>query len=66
MVKLHTTYLVDRKGRPRAVQLPVHEFRHLIDLLEDLEETAYLKAHRNDVLVPMAKVHASLQRRGLV
>lgn len=66
MVKLHTQYIVDTKGRRRAVQLPFHEFRHLIDLIEDLEDLAYLKAHRHDKLIPMAKVHASLKRPAAV
>ena len=38
------------------------EFRRLVDLLEDVEDIAYLKAHRHEKLVPMAKVHASLKR----
>lgn len=62
MVKLHTQYLVDRRGRRHAVQLPLSEFRRLIDLIEDLEDVAYLKTHRHDSLIPMAKVHASLKR----
>ena len=62
MVKLHTQYLVDRKGRRRAVQLPFSEFRRLVDFIEDLEDIAYLKAHRHDKLIPMANVHASLKR----
>lgn len=62
MVKLHTQYLVDSKGRRRAVQVPFKEFRQLIDLLEDVEDITYLKAHRHDKLIPMAKVHASLKR----
>jgi len=61
MTKLHTQFIVDQKGRRRAVQLPLGEFRRLIDLLEDLEDLAYLKAHRRDRLIPMAKVHASLK-----
>ena len=62
MVKLHAQYIVDTKGRRRAVQLPFNEFRRLVDLIEDLEDLAYLKAHRRDKLIPMAKVHASLKR----
>ena len=61
MVKLHTQYIVDAKGRRRAVQLPFNEFRRLIDLIEELEDIAYLKAHRHGKLIPMAKVHASLK-----
>ena len=38
MFQLHTQYIVDDKGRPQAIQLPLNEFRHLIDLLEDLED----------------------------
>ena len=66
MVRLHTSYLVDRKGRRHAVQLPFKEFRRLIELVEDIEDIAYLKAHRRDKLTPMAKVHASLKRAGRV
>lgn len=60
MTTLHTQFVVDHKGRRRAVQLPLSEFRRLIDLLEELEDLAYLKAHRRDRLIPMAKVHAPL------
>jgi len=66
MIKLHTQYIVDRTGRRRAVQLPLREFRHLIDVLEDLEDIAYLRAHRHDKLIPMAKVHATLKRAAAV
>lgn len=62
MVKLHAQYVVDTKGRRRAIQLPFNEFQRLVGLLEDVEDIAYLKAHRHDRLVPMAKVHASLKR----
>ncbi len=66
MIKLHAQYIVDAKGRRRAVQLPFNEFRHLIDVFEDLEDLAYLKAHRYDTLIPMAKVHATLKRAAAV
>ena len=60
MVKLHAQYVVDTRGRRRAVQLPLNEFRRLIDVLEELEDIAYLKRHRHGKLVPMAKVHAAV------
>ena len=62
MVNLHPQYVLDATGRRRAVQLPLSEFRRLIDLCEDLEDIAYIKAHRHEKLIPMAKVHASLKR----
>jgi hypothetical protein len=62
MVKLHPQYVLDSTGRRRAVQLPLSEFHQLIELCEDLEDIAYLKAHRHDKLIPMARVHASLKR----
>ena len=60
MVRLHAQYVVDKRGRRRAVQLPLNEFRRLIELCEDLEDIAYLKAHRHEKLVPIQKVHAAL------
>lgn len=66
MITLHTQFIVDGRGRTRAVQLPVREYRKLVDLVEDFDDIAYLKAHRHEKLVPMAKVHASLKRAGLV
>lgn len=66
MVKLHAQYIVDPRGRPQAVQLPFREFRRLVDLIEDLDDIAYLKTHRPKKLIPMEKVHASLKRAGLV
>jgi len=62
MVKLHTHFVVDARGRRRAVQLPLKDFRRLIEHLGDLDDIAYLNAHRHDKLIPMAKVHASLKR----
>jgi len=61
MTKLHAQYVVDVRGRRRAIQLPLNEFKRLLDLLEDLGDLAYLKAHRRDRLLPMAKVHAPLK-----
>ena len=63
MVAFHAQYVVDVKGRRRAVQVPIKikEFEHLIELLEDIEDIRYLKAHRHDKLIPMEKVHASLK-----
>jgi len=61
MVKLHAQYIVDTNGRRRAVQLPLNEFRQLIELCEDAEDIAYLKAHRHEKLIPMAKVHAAIK-----
>ena len=60
MVKLHAQYVIDSNGRRRAVQVPLKEFQQLIESLEDLEDIAYLKAHRRDKLIPMTKVHALL------
>lgn len=66
MVMLHTQFLVDTKGRRHAVQLPLKEFRRLIEVIEDLEDIAYIKAHRHEPLIPMAKVHASGKRASRV
>ena len=62
MVSLHPQYVLDATGRRRAVQLPLSECRRLIDLCEDLEDIASIKAHRHETLIPMANVHASLKR----
>ena len=61
MVRLHAQYVVDKRGRRRAVQLPLNEFRRLIELCEDLEDIAHLKSHRHEPLMPMAKVHAAVK-----
>ena len=62
MVKLHAQYVIDSRGRRRAVQVPLKEFQQLVDLLEDVEDIAYLKAHQHEKLIPMANVHAGLKR----
>lgn len=62
MTTLHAQYVVDARGRRKAVQLPLDEFRRLIDFLEDLEDLAHLKAHRFAKLIPMAKVHTTPHR----
>ena len=39
MPKVTPQYIVDSRGRKRAVFLPVKEFNRLIERLEDLEDT---------------------------
>ena len=58
---LHARFVVDAAGHRRAIQLPLHEFKRLVELLEDIEDIAYVKAHRRDRLIPMAKVHTALK-----
>ncbi len=62
MIKLDFQYVVDVRGRRRAVQLSVREFQRLVDLLEERDDVAYVKAHRHDRLVPMAAVHSRSKR----
>jgi hypothetical protein len=62
MVKLHIQYIVDTRGRRRAIQLPWHEFRRLAERLEDLDDVTYVKAHRQDQKIPMADVHRPTKR----
>ena len=62
MIKLDFQYVVDIRGRRRAVQLSIPEFQRLVDLLEARHDAAYVKAHRRDRLIPMSAVHGRSKR----
>lgn len=59
-------YLVDSHGRPKAVLLSLKEYKKLLELAEDARDAAYIRAHRNEKLIPMEKVHQNLEKERLV
>lgn len=43
MIKIHTRYITDTKGKPLEVVLPVKEFRALLKRLEEMEDALELE-----------------------
>ena len=50
-------YIVDSHGRPKAVLLSLKEYKRLLEIAEDARDAAYIRAHRNEKLIPMEDVH---------
>lgn len=43
MIKIHTRYITDAKGKPLEVVLPVKEFKALLKRLEEVEDALELE-----------------------
>jgi hypothetical protein len=56
MIKLHEEYIVDDKGKPSAVVLRIREYRKLLEALEDLADSQYIKEHCKEKRIPLDKV----------
>ena len=65
-VTLHERVVLDRRGRPCAVQLPLREYRHLLALLEDAADLRVAKERLKEPRIPLAQVTAELKRDGLL
>lgn len=57
--------VVDRKGKPLAVQIPVRQYKKIIAMMEELEDIrAYKKAKRHkSKWIPAEKVFAALEKK---
>lgn len=65
-VTLHEQFVLDKRGRPRAVQLPLKEYRRLLDFLEDAADLQVAKERLKEPRIPFAQVTADLKRDGLL
>ena len=63
MKNLKEKYIVDEKGRKKAVVIPINEYR---ELLEDLHDLAVVAERRDEPTVSMAEVEEELKRDGLL
>ncbi len=61
MKNLKEKYIVDEKGRKKAVVIPINEYR---ELLEDLHDLAVVAERRDEPTVSMAEVEEELKRDG--
>ncbi|HHT9133585.1 MAG TPA: hypothetical protein ACFYD2_01665 [Candidatus Avalokitesvara rifleensis] len=43
MIKIHTKYVHDKKGKPLEVVLPVKEFKALLEYVEEIEDSLDLE-----------------------
>lgn len=43
MIKIHTRYIMDTKGKPSEVVIPVKEFKALLKHLEEMEDALELE-----------------------
>ena len=53
-ITLHVLYVVDSKGRRRAVQLPWKEYRRLLAILEDAIDLRVAKKRLKESRIPFA------------
>ena len=65
-VKLHEQVVLDVRGRPTAVQLPLQEYKRLLALLEDAADLQVVKERLKEPRIPLAQVTADLKRDGLL
>lgn len=65
-IKLHEQFLLNRRGKPMAVQLPITEYRQLLTFLEDAADLHVAKARLKEPRIPLAAVTAELKRDGLL
>ena len=65
-VTLHEQVVLDARGRPCAVQLPLKDYRRLLAFLEDTADLRVAKARLKEPRIPLAQVTADLKRDGLL
>jgi hypothetical protein len=63
---LHEQVVLDPRGRPAAIQLPIKEYKQLLALLEDAVDLQVAKERLKEPRIPLAQVTAELKRDGLL
>ena len=66
MIKLHEEYVVNEQGKCSAVILNIKEYRQLLELLEDLADSQYVKNHRKEKKVSFDEFAKQLQGEKVV
>ena len=66
MIKIHTRYITDTKGKPLKVVLPVKEFKALLGYLEDTEDALELEKSIKEAeeFIPWEGFKKELKKRG--
>jgi len=65
-ITLHEQFVLNRRGRPTAVQLPLKEYKRLVALLEDATDLQFARERLKEPRIPFAQVTAELERDGLL
>lgn len=65
-LRFHEQFLIDTKGRPKAVVIDIRDYRKLLQRLEDLEDVEYIKAHLREKTMPLEHVLDELKGKRLV
>ncbi|MEO6405228.1 MAG: hypothetical protein ABIY51_02890 [Ferruginibacter sp.] len=57
--------LVDKKGKPVAVQIPINQYKKMLEMMEDMEDIkAYKKAKKNkSQWIPIEQAFATLEAK---
>jgi len=63
MRSLKEKYIVDEKGRKKAVVIPINEYR---ELLEDLHDLAVVAERRDEPTISLEELEEELKRDGLL
>jgi len=67
MLKLaHEEYIVDESGKRMAVILSIAKYQKILEALEDLADSRYIKAHRKEKSIPLDVFLKQLQEEKLV
>ncbi|HEX9756642.1 MAG TPA: hypothetical protein VGB26_02425 [Nitrospiria bacterium] len=57
------TYIVDKRGKKKAVIINMTEYKKLLDRLEDLEDVKYVKEHIAEDSIPYETVRKKIFRK---
>ena len=63
MRSLKEKYIVDEKGKKKAVVIPINEYR---ELLEDLHDLAVVAERRDEPTISLEELEEELKRDGLL
>jgi hypothetical protein len=66
MIKIHTRYITDAKGKPLEVVLPVKEFKVLLKRLEEIEDALELEraVEEAEEFIPWEELKKGLKKSG--
>ena len=60
---LHPQYVVDKKGKPKSVLLPIAEYEELLESAQDVIDAALIDEAKGEPYVAWSDVQAKRSRR---
>lgn len=68
MIKIHTRYITNTKGKPLEVVLPAKEFRALLEYVEEIEDALELEKAIKEAeeFVPWEEFEKELRESGKI